>query len=324
MYSKRYQRLKQSGFTLLELMIVIALLSIILGMSSAFFTHFNRKLLLRTVVSEISVLIRAARSAAIKENAPVRVKISKDSWLESWGTKVSGYWHFEDTITTGAFGRNGQAQGVEITSGKIGKALQFHYGKSKVDCGSLKYFNVHEGCSLSAWVYLQRWPGNNPLQICRVGSWYTLEVGTNQLLYLQGNGKKTQIPYHMPLYRWVHLELLMDHNSCLVMVDHIARGTARAKNEKRIHDNLIIGSAFQGKLDAIKLARFTIIDTFILPKGVQIETSPATIKFDRHGNLHPFYHVSSEAIVCKRISRKQKIRGHITVFVNGDVEFVVP
>jgi prepilin-type N-terminal cleavage/methylation domain-containing protein len=71
---------KSNGFTLIELMIAIALFAIIASLAVPSFLHQRRETLLRDAVSTIRGDFEMARSRAIRENAPVAVLLREDGY----------------------------------------------------------------------------------------------------------------------------------------------------------------------------------------------------------------------------------------------------
>lgn len=80
------------GFTLVELMIAIALLSILAAIALPAFDSFTLNNRLRAYANDFAAAARLARSEALKRNAPVRLCMSADgatctssgSWEQGW------------------------------------------------------------------------------------------------------------------------------------------------------------------------------------------------------------------------------------------------
>jgi general secretion pathway protein H len=77
-----YESLKEKGFTLLELIIVILLITLILGLSTVFFASTLLSSRLNGVVREMSATIRHARSVAQinSETAVVSIDLNSRSY----------------------------------------------------------------------------------------------------------------------------------------------------------------------------------------------------------------------------------------------------
>lgn len=70
---------KQQGFTLIELMVTVAIVTILLVYAAVNYRLLNGKLLVESDVKELSALLMRARSDAANSNAQVRVTIAANS-----------------------------------------------------------------------------------------------------------------------------------------------------------------------------------------------------------------------------------------------------
>lgn len=78
---------QQSGFTLIELMITLAILVIILGLAMPAVTDFAIKQRVSSMTSEVMLSLAFARSEAIKRNQDVRViprTSTSSGWSDGW------------------------------------------------------------------------------------------------------------------------------------------------------------------------------------------------------------------------------------------------
>lgn len=81
---QRRQRL-QAGFTLIELMAVVSILSIVLALAAPSFTAFSASQRLRGASTDLVTTLLAARSEAIKRNAEVTVSADVAGGSANWG-----------------------------------------------------------------------------------------------------------------------------------------------------------------------------------------------------------------------------------------------
>lgn len=68
------------GFTLVELMIVLTLLSVLAFIAIPSFTEFTRANRVQATAEELKAFLVAARTEALNNRAPVIVKITADEW----------------------------------------------------------------------------------------------------------------------------------------------------------------------------------------------------------------------------------------------------
>lgn len=72
---------KVKGFTLIELMIVVALIAIVAMMAFPNFNPFINRNKAETVANNIESLVRKTRNTAITQGRPANIEISPDKWV---------------------------------------------------------------------------------------------------------------------------------------------------------------------------------------------------------------------------------------------------
>lgn len=122
------------GFTLVELMVALALLSILAAIALPAFDSFTLSNRLRNYANDFAAAARLARSEALKRNAPVRLCMSADgatctnsgSWeqgwlvvtaadevVRAWPAAVSGY-RVTSATNLLTFQANGMGAGMNV------------------------------------------------------------------------------------------------------------------------------------------------------------------------------------------------------------------
>jgi type IV fimbrial biogenesis protein FimT len=80
---------RQSGFTLIELMVVMTVMAIMLGIGIPAFREFTATQRVKTAAYDLMTALLQARSEAIKRNAAVTVTQGAGGWTDGW-TVASG------------------------------------------------------------------------------------------------------------------------------------------------------------------------------------------------------------------------------------------
>lgn len=75
---------KSKGFTILELLIVMAIAAILLGVAVPSYTYFNENSRLKNTALILYSTIIFARSEAIKRNSPVTITPDSSDWVDGW------------------------------------------------------------------------------------------------------------------------------------------------------------------------------------------------------------------------------------------------
>jgi prepilin-type N-terminal cleavage/methylation domain-containing protein len=308
---------KTTGFTLVEVLVVIAILSMILGVSSAFFTYFDRKFILQSSVSQLATLCKAAQHRARQEQAAVYL-YQVQGCVELYGSRLMGSWHGEDLVTTGAFNRHARLEGVSLSPGKIGKALQFTLGKSKMEC-PVDAVAMRHGFMLTLWLFPQRPPANTVETIYRAG-FLQIHIGSDALLIVEHRGDKCTTSGTLPLYQWTLLELRYEKEEIALSLNR-QKIFSRRLLYAETGDTVSLAPAFQGRLDEIRLSTLEVLDSLTLPDGVTVLEAPQYIYFDSFGRLDPLRHSGVQKILLQGRVLQQNVQARIVVSQMGEVDW---
>lgn len=112
---------RNRGFTLVELMITVAVGAILLAVGMPAFSDFVRTQAVRTASFDVHAMLILARSEAIKRNAEVVATPVTGGWKNGWAVTVT-----EDGTTTTLATQSAFPSGVTIT----GPGTAISYGNS--------------------------------------------------------------------------------------------------------------------------------------------------------------------------------------------------
>jgi len=123
---------KYNGFTLLELMITLAIAAILATMAAPSFSNVIKNNRMATQYNELLTSLSIARSEAIKRGSPLIVCKSNDTSTPACG----GNWHdgwlvFVDANNNGVFESGSSDELVRVHS-KLSGNNTLHYNKDKV------------------------------------------------------------------------------------------------------------------------------------------------------------------------------------------------
>lgn len=246
-------RERELGLTLMELLTVVAILTVIFGVSVAVYRKVGVTYSLPASASQTSSVVRAARNLSVSAGIPSKVFVNCQEdrhSIAAFGFKLVANWHFEDVedeVEDGTLlsrdramlgGRRDKAlvQGdVYVAPGKIGRGLYFGDGGA-VAADHVPRFHSPVGVSLEAWVQFDPLdlnsdalyavvskPGSYELGVTGDGAvymslWGAEEAGGNA----DGEYFAHSEPGLVPFNRWTHLRGSYDGLELTIEVDGVA------------------------------------------------------------------------------------------------------
>jgi prepilin-type N-terminal cleavage/methylation domain-containing protein len=152
-----------SGFTLVELLAVLVIISVVGGLGAGAFQLARRNYELQASGSRLEGIIRAGRNAAVQSGSPARVVIdTARSEAAAYGFETVGEWGFEgeeDGVVSGARGAPATLRGgAALGKGHTGRGLHLT-GGGYADCGAAPAYDFRAGVFAEAWV---RWSKSSP------------------------------------------------------------------------------------------------------------------------------------------------------------------
>lgn len=307
-----------SGFTILELMVTMAIASALLALGAGMFLRLGRRTAITQAISDVNLLVTKARNASSRVPAEI-VADPKEGAIFAKVEAVLQELHFEPrptddgTVTPlGIDGRDCQIVGGEVVAdgGRVGGGVRLTGGS--VTCGNFAAYDVDQGLSAEAWI-----------RPAAVGSCDVVSRGKTLLVRLQPAGtgasrvlvrlavrdpeKSVQEPVevaaNVPLVRageWTGIQVSYDGREIVVTTDEGWGPVVRARQaESRPlavdgDQPLIFGSGLDGWLDDCRFGGIRSADPVVLPDGLRVAEAKR-IRFV-NGRLDGATHSGSERL----------------------------
>ncbi|HVR74470.1 MAG TPA: prepilin-type N-terminal cleavage/methylation domain-containing protein [Planctomycetota bacterium] len=145
-----------AGFTLVELLTVIALVALIGGLGAGAYQVARRNYALIASAGRIQGILRAARNSSLSTGNPSYVVIDPVARrVTAQAFERVGEWSFdapEGDEPLGISVRTDVHHNVTVVPGKVGNGLAFRSGGAHVDCGTAARFDLRTGILIEAWV----------------------------------------------------------------------------------------------------------------------------------------------------------------------------
>jgi type IV fimbrial biogenesis protein FimT len=116
----------QSGFNVIELMVVITLTGIVLGVGIPSFRQFMATQQVKNTAFDVAASLLQARSEAVKRMTPVTIERQADGWASGWNVQVVD----KDGNTTILAKREERLHSVTITPVDNPDLVNIGYGTS--------------------------------------------------------------------------------------------------------------------------------------------------------------------------------------------------
>lgn len=259
-----------SGYTLAELLTVIAIVALLGGLSAGAYQVARRNYGLQGSAGRIQGVVRAARNAAITTGSPSQViidPVARRVWTQAH--ERVGEWSFEGSTEgdapAGLGGPRASFAGGGLAPGRVGQGASFRKG-GEVTCGQDPRFDLRTGLIIEAWVRHDNLPpvrdstkddrpqvrkarrgarraanGGSAAAILKKEGAYGLGMTQQGALegFIGGYAVRTE-DSEVPAGRWVHVVLRYDGLTLSLEVDGVPReslplvapGGAAGKEEK--------------------------------------------------------------------------------------------
>ncbi len=335
------RRPARSGFTLLELLLVMGLLGTILGIGLGTFASFDPGR--RAARGLVANALRQARNEAIANRAPARVKFDPlTRTVTSEGTTVAGTWRFETSELVGARELNGLAQGFPGTmlteDGFVGHALDLDLGERGcrvvIDLSSEPLFQLRRGFRVSCALRPKELKASTILDLGGVLTVEAVADGSIQFSVVTRRvdelgrsfpGESVVVktaPGAIEAGRWSQVEVRYDGRWLSALSDGVPVAMREESRELwDVEKPLVIGGArsgYNGQIDDLVVVVTKEGEEFILPSSVEFEIQePFEVRFDEGGGLDPVAHARPMEVGLRF---EDGTRDSLTVQMYGTVE----
>lgn len=307
--SSRLRR-RADGFTLMELMVTMAIAASLMGLGAKMFVSMGKRTAAENALSAVSNLIVNVRNSSSRYPAMLVVDPAAGT-VQAMAQEIRQELHFDPrklegvaapVIEAGIEGRDCDLMGnqVEPTAGRAGGALRL--GGGKVDCGAYAAYDVTDGISVELYlkpdsigsadlvskgdaIRVRMEPGNR----------LTATIGVQD----EHGVEKVSASAVVPGWRanqWLGVRVSYDRTRLSIETDSGFGWTPRAKKDEARRlvpspdANLTVGG-FSGLLDDFRLAGVHSTDPVVMPQGVTLVGKKVDVIHFLGGRLDPAVHL---------------------------------
>lgn len=296
-------RSDQSGFTLIEMLVVMSLLSVLIGLGVGMLNRRGSDFdIARTVVRD---QVRLARETALARHVPTEVVFSGDGFetlitVESKSLEPVAHWHMEGRPGLDRAPRESRIEG-DVVQGRIGEARRTEVDPAKtllrLPIGRRPSFDLSGGFAVRLDVLIEE---RSESTVFRIGN--SIEWTLDEDLFLsvrvvpsEGGGAPAapvQIEAEEPLRlgRWHALDLVHDGRRLTMRVDDrtIATAPMTLSLLQLGSDELFVSPEDRplvGIVDSVQLWGFTIGDRQAIPGTLEFDGARPVVRFDDRGQI---------------------------------------
>lgn len=308
---------RSAGLTLMELLTVIAIMSLMLTLSAAAYVNASRAQKAKGAAADLDVILRQVKNSAVGANATACVDIDeKKHNFTPWVYRTVGFWHFEDRDSygrsTGAY-HEAVLRGAELfPEGKIGKCAKLN-PRSCVDLGASPDYDFEEGGYLEAYIR-----GSHEFSaeqyIFFKEKAYFLKLGAGGFLAGNAGNHTLKSAYRVIPGRWTKVAFAWDKHSTRLLADDAIVAVGDGSKPALSDNSLLIGhsdaGSFDGLVDEVRVMAVSVGKVLQLPESCTIKhnTSPwSAVYFGGDGSLDMRYHAGPVKISLSQDGRVYSI-----------------
>lgn len=317
------------GFTLVEMLVVISIISILFGISSGFYSKFEQRFDLSNATLHTTAILRQAKEMSREQNITTTCRINKPDEIELWGARQTGFWHCDSLVsdvsssnimsTPGIFGLVGKARNIQIAPGKIRSSFLF-LPDSQLKLATYAQLNLQQGMLLSFWIYPEKVTGYS-VRIAKLEDSFEMSLNSEYRLIIHVGKNKFVGNTPLLLYQWSHINIRW-YNQKFIVTSNSLPIISESCGIVNIpsYAYLEFGGGFRGKIDQIEVRSWSLFELYRIPNDIQITEAPQELHFQGKRNCE-FVGDSAGRIV---LSKNNEHHSEILIRPLGDICYQLP
>ena len=323
MFKSRGARGGGGGFTLMELMVTMAIAASLMGLGAKLFTSMGKRTAAQNALAAVSSLVVNVRNASSRFPAMLVVDPEAGS-VQAMAQEVRQELHFdprsfegvaEPQVANGIEGRDCDFLGmtVEPTSGRVGGALRLIGGS--VNCGSYTAYDVTDGISVELYIKPDGFDAadlvskGDALRVqLQPGGRLTATIGVND----DHGVEKVSVAGAVSGWRrgqWLGIRVSYDRTRLTLETDSGFGWVERGKKDEARRltvsaDASLTVGGFSGLLDDFRLAGVHSTEPVLMPQGVKLVGTKSYVIHFTGGRLDPAVHLGVERVGIEWTGRR--------------------
>lgn len=316
-------RRREHGFTLMELMVTMAIAASLMGLGAGLFMSMGKRTATENALSGISSLVVNVRNQSSRFPAMLVVDPPAGT-VQGMSQEVRQELHFDPravpgsptaVVAQGIEGRDCDFVGnrVDPTAGRVGGALRLEGGR--VDCGKYPAYDVTDGMTVELWMKLD---SIGSAELIRKGDALSVRLESGGVITAkvavqdERGSEKVSATAQVPGIvrgRWFGVRVAYDRTELTIATDlgfgWVVRG--RKAESRRLEpsreDNLVIGG-FAGFLDDFRFAGVHSAEPITMPPGVKIVGDKPYVIHFVGGRLDNAVHLGVQRVAIESSGRR--------------------